>query len=72
MTTTLTKTRQKTRTQEASQSTVDTVSRGMIGAMGGTSLLIGFYGIVSLFAGLVKAGGPIELAKTWFQAVGWM
>ena len=68
----LTKTRQKVRAQEASHSTVDTVSRGTIGVLGGASLLIGLYGIASLFAGLINAGGPIEFVKSWFQAVGWM
>ncbi len=66
----LTKTRQKVRVQEASHSTIDTISRGTIGVMGGASLLIGLYGIVSLFAGLIHAGGVIEFVKNWFQAVG--
>ncbi len=70
--TTLTKTQAKVRTREASHSATNTISRGAIGIVGGTSLLAGLWGIATLFAGLVSVGGPLELAKSWFQAVGWM
>ena len=64
------KTKQTVRTQEASHSASDTISRGTIGVLGAVSLLIGLFGIVSLFAGLVHAGGILEFVKSWFQAVG--
>ena len=70
--TTLTKTRTRVRTNEASHVALDAISRKAIGVMGGASLVAGLLGITTLFIGLVSTGGPLALAKSWLQAVGWM
>ena len=67
--TALTKNREQVRTQETSQTGLDTISRGTIAAMGGVSALVGIWAAACFVGALFSVGGPLELAKSWFQAI---
>ncbi|UKL13361.1 hypothetical protein [Dissulfurimicrobium hydrothermale] len=45
------------------------ISKITLAAGGIMAGLVGIWGITCLAAGLIAAGGPVELAKAWFSAV---
>lgn len=66
---TLTKTRQRTRATEQSRSGVDTISKNSIVVMGAVSAVIGLWAAVSFVSAMLGSGGPLELARNWFNAI---
>ena len=65
-TTTITKT--KTKTAEHANVTQE-LSKGTIAAMSAVPGLIGLWAVACFFGGMIQAGGPLSLVKSWFQAV---
>ncbi|MDA8162776.1 MAG: hypothetical protein M0022_07730 [Desulfobacteraceae bacterium] len=45
------------------------ISKLTLAAGGIMAGAVGVWGLVCLAAGMISAGGPIELAKAWFSAV---
>ena len=45
------------------------ISKITLAAGGVMAGLVGIWGFTCLAAGLISAGGPVELAKAWFSAV---
>lgn len=66
MNTTLTKTR--TRSTALTGEKID-ISKGAIVGMAAPSALIGLWAVACLVSAMVSSGGPLALAKAWFQAV---
>jgi|APCry4251928276_1046603.scaffolds.fasta_scaffold366086_2 hypothetical protein len=66
---TLTKTRQKVRTGAQTQEGLDTFAKGGVSVMGGVSALIVLWAAACFIGGLISAGGPVELAYSWFKAI---
>lgn len=65
--------RTKTRTKTTEQANVaQEVSKGTIAAMSAVPGLIGIWAAACFVGGLINAGGPLGLAKSWFQAVSGM
>ncbi|MBU0968869.1 MAG: hypothetical protein KKA54_21125 [Proteobacteria bacterium] len=67
--TTLTKNRQRVQTGAQTQEGLDTITRSGISLMGGVSALIGLWAAACFIGGLISAGGPVELAYSWFKAI---
>ncbi|MBI5558558.1 MAG: hypothetical protein HY885_13070 [Deltaproteobacteria bacterium] len=65
----LTKNRQGVRTGEQTRAGLDTFAKGTITVMGGISALIGIWAAICFIGGIMSAGGPVELAYSWFRAV---
>ncbi len=65
-TNTTTKTRTTTRTNVNVEAEV---SRGTLVTLGTAGAIVGLWSLASLIGGLVVAGGPIALAKAWFNAI---
>lgn len=66
---TLTKKKQKVRTDVQAREGLDTFARGGISVMGGVSALIALWAGACFIGGLISAGGPVELAYSWFKAI---
>lgn len=65
-----TQVRTKTRTRANEHANVKTeVSRGFTLTIGAVSGLIGSWAMAAFIGGMIAAGGPLEFAKSWFQAV---
>lgn len=64
-----TMTKIRTKTEVKSQAATDSVTTGSIAFMGVTSAVIGIWGVACLVGGLVGAGGPFSLIRSWFSAV---
>ena len=65
--------RTKTRTKTTEHANVaHEVSKGTIAAMSAVPSLIGIWAAACFVGGLINAGGPLALAKSWFQAVAGM
>jgi hypothetical protein len=67
--TTLTKKRQVVRNAEQAGSGLDTFAKGSISVMGGVSALIALWAAACFIGGVLSAGGPVQLAFSWFRAV---
>ena len=62
--------RTKTRTKTTAHANVaQEVSKGTIAAMSAVPGLIGIWAVACFVGGLINAGGPLGLAKSWFQAI---
>ncbi|MBU0730302.1 MAG: hypothetical protein KKE17_02995 [Proteobacteria bacterium] len=53
------------------QAGIDTISKGAIAVMGGTSALIGLWA-ATCFVAAVVSNGPLAMTKAWFTAVAGM
>lgn len=63
----------KTRTQATVNANVtQEISKGTIAAMSAVPGLIGIWAAACFVGGMINAGGPIGLARSWFQAVAGM
>lgn len=65
-----TNTAAKTRTN--TKTSVDTraeVSRGAMITINTAGAVIGFWALASLVGGMVAAGGPFALVRSWFSAI---
>lgn len=60
--------RTKTRTQE-NTALNQKVSGGALAALAAPSALIGLWSVACLVSAMASAGGPLGLARAWFQAV---
>ncbi|RJX26957.1 MAG: hypothetical protein C4531_14725 [Desulfurivibrio sp.] len=67
--TTLTKKRQGVRTDAQAREGLDTFAKSGISVMGGVSALIALWAAACFIGGLISAGGPVELAYSWFKAI---
>lgn len=67
--TTLTKNRQRVQTSTQTREGLDTITRSGISLMGGVSALIALWAAACFIGGLISAGGPVELAYSWFKAI---
>lgn len=67
-----TKMKTRTTTNETTQSSIDSVSRGSIITMGVASALVGIWAVACLVSAMIGDGGPITLIKNWFSAVSGM
>jgi len=70
--TTMTKTRQQTRTTENTNVGIDTVSKNSIAVMGGVSALIGIWSMACFVGAMAASGGPLGMASSWFHAISGM
>jgi len=50
----------------------DGVMQAALGAVALTAALVGIWGLLSLFGGIVLGGGVMEMARGWISAVGGM
>ena len=66
--TTTAKTKTKAKTMEHANVALE-VSKGTLVAMSAVPTLIGIWAAACFVGGLINAGGPFVLAKSWFQAV---
>jgi hypothetical protein len=64
-----TNTKQRTRSAEKSQSSVDAVTKGSIAVMGGVSALVGLWAVACFAGAIFESGGLIELVKGFFKAI---
>ncbi len=46
------------------------ISKVAVGAIGVTSVLIGCWAVVCIISGMVSSGGPFELVRSLFAAMG--
>lgn len=67
--TTKAKTREESGIDIAATGFEKEISKITLVAGGVMAGLVGIWGFTCLAAGLIAAGGPIELAKAWFSAV---
>jgi hypothetical protein len=67
--TALTKKRQGVRQAEQTGAGLDAFAKGSISVMGGISALIALWAAACFIGGMLSAGGPVQLAYGWFQAV---
>ena len=67
--TVLANTKQRTRSAEASQGGVDTLTKGSIAVMGGVSALVGLWAVACFAGAIFESGGLIELVKNFFKAI---
>ncbi len=67
MTTTNTTTKTKTNTKTTVSAQAE-VSRGAVTTMLTVGAIVGLWSLASLVGGLVVAGGPIALVRSWFGA----
>ena len=65
---TMAKTRKQTRVS-AHAGTHEEVSRNTVAAMSAAPVLIGVWAAACFVGAIVSTGGPLALARTWFQAV---
>ena len=70
--TALTKKRQRVHTGAQSREGLDVLTKGGISLMGGISALIVLWAAACFIGGLISAGGPVELAFSWFKSVAGM
>ncbi|MBU4260989.1 MAG: hypothetical protein KKC76_03795 [Proteobacteria bacterium] len=66
---TLTQKRQRVQTGAQTREGLDTLTRGGVALMGGVSALIALWAATCFIGGLISAGGPVELAYSWFKAI---
>jgi len=64
----LTKNNENIRGGEHAQAGIDTLTHGSTIVMGGVSALIGIWAVSCFIGGLISAGGPAQLAYSWFMA----
>lgn len=65
--------RTKTRTTTTEHANVaQEISKGTIATMSAVPGLVALWAAACFVGGLINAGGPIGLAKSWFQAVSGM
>lgn len=57
--------------QETVQITAE-ISKGALATVGGISVLIGLWAVACFAGGMLASGGPLTLAKQWFEAVSGM
>ncbi len=69
--TTNTKAKTRTNTQTAVSAQAE-VSRGAVTTMVGAGVVIGLWALASVVGGLIVAGGPISLIRSWFGAISGM
>lgn len=71
MTTTMTKNKAKTKTQEAAttQSGIDSISKGSLAAMIGVSAFVGVWGTACFVSAFFSSSSPVALVKSWFSAL---
>jgi len=66
---TMTTTMTKTRTRTTDQINENQISKGMTIAMSAVPSLIGIWAAACFVGAMVTSGGPLELAKNYFQAI---
>lgn len=62
-------TRTQTRTSTQTQTGLDSISKGSIAVMGGTSALIGLWSVACFVGAMISGSGPLGLAGSWFSAI---
>jgi hypothetical protein len=69
MNSTITKNTTKTAVNAIEATQANEMSKVGIGALGVSSGIIGIWGVACMVGGLVEAGGPISLFKSWVGAL---